>query len=271
VAPAFTPDGKSVYFTHVDGEKCTIMMSHLHRGGWSDPEVAPFSGQWRDIEPAMAPDGSYLIFISNRPAEEGGKALDGFFGGAVHPGKGGNLWRVDRTEKGWSRPVRLPDIVNSNSAIYSPAVAGNGNLYFNQPDPKTKKTRMYISTFKAGRYSEPEPVSFSDGVISDYDAVIAPNESYIIFSSPRAPTPKGKSGIFIAFRNHQQWGQPVPFEPFLTGIECRLSANRKTLYFTSDRPTLETPVVPEAASGPDAPALPQRIWQIRFKPPQRHA
>lgn len=56
-SPAFTPDGRTVFFTHVVGSAHTIIVSHLIEGRWSMPTVALFSGTWRDIEPAMAPDG----------------------------------------------------------------------------------------------------------------------------------------------------------------------------------------------------------------------
>src|SRR5580658_471743 len=140
-APAFTPDGKTVFFVHWHDQGGTIMVSHLRGGTWSKPETAPFSGQWRDIEPTMAPDGSYLVFSSNRPAVAGGQAIDGFFQGKEQPGKGGNLWRVDQAS-GWSKAVRYPDEVNDNNAIYSPSVASSGNLYFNRSDPETKRERL---------------------------------------------------------------------------------------------------------------------------------
>lgn len=261
-SPAFTPDGKTVYFNHANGEKRTIMVSHLHRGKWSAPKAAEFSGTWRDIEPAMSPDGSFLIFVSNRPAVDGGEVLDGFFGGQTRPGKGGNLWRVGKVKKGWSRPVRLPDIVNTNSAIYSPAIARSGNIYFAQPDPETKKTRMFYSQFNGGKYTPPKPVSFSDGVRSDYDPVVAPDESFIIFSSNRPPTPAQQSGIFIAFWDGKQWETPVAFQPFLLGIEARLSPDLGTLYFTTDYPSLESTQEGLTLSASPAAPRPQRIWDI---------
>src|SRR5438445_4892826 len=57
-APAFTPDGKTVYY-HCAGSSIqgTILVSHLQKGGWSKPEIASWSGEWSDIEPAMSPDG----------------------------------------------------------------------------------------------------------------------------------------------------------------------------------------------------------------------
>jgi Tol biopolymer transport system component len=263
-SPTFTPGGKTVYFTHAEGEKRTIMVSHFRHGAWSKAQIAPFSGTWRDIEPAMAPDGSYLVFISNRPKAERGPVLDGFFGGEIRPGKGGNLWRVDRVGKGWRKPIRLPDTVNVSSATYGPAVARNGDIYFSRPDPVTKKTRMYWSRFIAHTYEAPQPLSFTDGVMSHYDPAVAPDESFIIFSSNRPPSPKSESGIFVAFSDGHGWQTPVALEPFLLGIECRLSPNLKTLYFTADKPTLDAS--PPAQNGlTSVSAAPQRIWQISLK------
>jgi Tol biopolymer transport system component len=259
-SPAFTPDGKTVFFTHGAGDKRTIMVSHLSHGSWSKPESAPFSGQWMDIEPAMAPDGSYLVFISNRPATPGGKALDGHYGGSVQPGWGGNLWRVNRVGKGWSEPVRLPDVINSNCSIYAPAVARDGSLYFMQPDPATNKFRLYRSQFAHGTFAAPEPLSFSDGVTADFDPVVAPDESFIIFSSRRQPAPEKHSAIFVAFSENHHWSAPVPFQPFWLGIESRLSPDRKTLYFTSSQPTLEAAPAAQTSS-----PVPQRIWQVSLE------
>lgn len=232
-APAFTPDGRTVFFTHRDGA-ITIMMATLHDGVWSKPTVAPFSGRWRDIEPAMAPDGSYLVFVSNRPAITGGAPLDGFFGGQVQPGKGGNIWRVDRRADGWGEPVRLPDTINSNSAIYSPAIAGDGSIYFNQPDPVTRKSHVYRAQAKGAGYDMPVALSISDGTHPGYDVAVAPDESFLVFSANRAPAPTGRSLLFMAFRRHGEWSDPQPLDPHLAGIEARLSPDLKTLYFETD-------------------------------------
>ena len=94
-APAFAPDGKTVYFTRSNAAQSTIFVSHCDAGNWQDPTIAPFSGEWNDMEPAFAPDGSYLVFVSNRPTTAGGGPIQGRFNGTVQ--KGGNLWRVDRS------------------------------------------------------------------------------------------------------------------------------------------------------------------------------
>jgi Tol biopolymer transport system component len=128
-APAFAPDGKTVYFSRNNAAHSTILVSHLLNGAWSKPEISSFSGEWNDMEPAMSPDGSYLVFVSNRPSHPNGKPIDGFYNGKSWPEKGGNLWRVDSKGQDWGDPVRLSEEVNSSSSIFAPSVVADGSLY----------------------------------------------------------------------------------------------------------------------------------------------
>ncbi|WP_231381775.1 hypothetical protein [Rhodanobacter sp. OR87] len=93
----FAPDGATVYFDQQAGWNGFIMESHRVGDGWSTPQIAPFSGPWQDHDPAMAPDGSFLVYTSNRADVAGGPALHG-----------GHLWRVDRRGDGWGQPQRCP-------------------------------------------------------------------------------------------------------------------------------------------------------------------
>ncbi len=232
-SPAFTPDGKTVYFSRGDA----ILVSRLQGGKWSNPKIAPFSGKWRDIEPAMSPDGSFLIFISNRPAGGKGKPLDGFFNAQAQPGKGGNLWRVNLVGSKWSKPVRLPDNVNRSNSIYAPSVMRDGSFYFMEMSGEKRKFRIFRSQFADGIYQSPETVSFSTGDVTDVDPVAAPDESFVIFSSSRPPAQN--SDLFIVFRKNGVWGEPIHMGTDINSpdsdIEARLSPDGKTMYFSSTR------------------------------------
>jgi Tol biopolymer transport system component len=103
-SPAFTPDGQTVYFHRRSAAfGGVILTSTCKDGKWSEPQIASFSGKWSDIEPSMSPDGSYLVFSSNRPATPGGKPLNGRWGGQTHLQRGGNLWRVNWRGDGWGQ------------------------------------------------------------------------------------------------------------------------------------------------------------------------
>lgn len=236
-APAFSPDGKTVYFSRSNASGSTILDSRLERGKWSKPEVAPFSGKWDDLEPAMSPDGNFLIFISSRPADGNGKSLDGFFNGQSQPGHGGNLWRVNRIGDKWSEPVRLPDNINRSTAIYAPSVVGDGSLYFMEASGEKRRFRLFRSQLAGGVYQSPEFVSFSTGEATDVDPAVAPDESFAIFGSSRPPA----LGIdlFIVFRKNGVWSEPFHMGTEINSpgsdAEPRLSPNLKTVYFSSTR------------------------------------
>jgi len=235
---AFSPDGRIAVFSRGQAATRHLYLTEHGTTDWSAAKPAPFSSEWMDLEPAMSPDGSYLIFASNRPAHAGGTALDGYFNGKARPGRGGNLWRVNRSAQGWGTPQRLPDTINDGGSIFSPAVAADGSLYFMKPDPVGGKFRLYLSRQKNGQYQPPTALSFSDGVTGDYDPAVAPDQSFIVFSSSRPPSTSAGSALFITFATGQGWSPPQPLGP--VGIEARLSPDLATLYYSGSDQLIHT-------------------------------
>ncbi|HEV2288786.1 MAG TPA: hypothetical protein VGR81_07525 [Candidatus Acidoferrales bacterium] len=238
-APAFTPDGNAVYFFQSSGgPNVSIVFSQRTGGQWSTPKTATFSGQYRDLEPAFAPSGKYLIFASNRPTTPNGSVLDGHYNGKVFPGSGGNLWKIRLTKKGWQKPEPLPAAINSNSSVFSPAVAADGSLYFMRAE-NDGGFHIYRSQMRHGKYETPVLASFSDAAHGEYDPAVAADDSYLIFSSGRAPAPPKTTDLFIVFRTASGWGEPIDLRSALSdnvhGIEARLSPGGKTLYYSNSR------------------------------------
>ena len=237
-SPVFTPDGKTVYFTRSNSSDNVILTSRHEGDAWSAPEIAPFSGQWRDLEAAMAPDGSYLVFASSRPLPDTGKQPDGFWGGTLHVGRGGNLWRVDKTATGWSTPKHLPAVVNRNGSTFGPSVTASGDLYFTDVYGDSKRAHLYYATYKDGSYQPPEPMPFTDERWSDVDETVSEDGSFMVFSSTRPPTPAQQMDLFIVFRGKDgYWGEPQHLPDSINHvggiIEARLGPDGHTLYFTT--------------------------------------
>lgn len=235
---AFTPDGHTVFFDRISWPNAVILESHKIGHVWSEPKIAPFSGQWLDHDPAMSPDGSFLIFTSNRPDTPGGKPLDAVMAnGKVQPGSGGHLWRVDRKgEDGWGEPVRLPDSVNSSTRTYAPSIAADGSVYFQRPGDDDD-FRLYRSQYRDGAYQAPELVALGDPAAHKLDPAIAPDESFIVFDANYAG--KGKPDrLYIAFREGSGWSEPVDLgEGVNVGDPwgSHLGPDNRTLYFSSHR------------------------------------
>ncbi|MGH8372319.1 MAG: hypothetical protein ACRETO_06275 [Gammaproteobacteria bacterium] len=281
-ATTFTPDGKTVYFFRSNGEDYDIMVSRFDGEHWSQPVIAPFSGHWRDLEPAMAPDGSYLIFASSRPINNGDKALTGHWGGQVHPGHGGNLWRVNREGDGWSKPIHLPETVNRVDSTFSPAIAADGSLYFMAATGPGGHFQLYYAHFKDGKYQVATLLPFSTGKYGGVDPTVAPDQSFIVFASNRPPTPAQNSYAFIAFHDHGHWSDPISLGPDVNSLggisELRLGPDGHTLYLTSNH---VIPVVYTKTTESSKTDLKQmqswnngnaNIWMIDLAPLlQRHA
>jgi Tol biopolymer transport system component len=253
-SPAFAPDGNTLFFTRSAAHWTIILESHKtvdHRTGesWSEPQVAPFSGEWPDSSPAMSPDGSFLVFNSLRPVAAAASAENPQGAARV-----ANLWRINRVRSGWSTPVRLPDTVNIGHSIWKPSIAADGSIYFVSINKEGKK-RLYSSRYKNGTYEQAQPLSFSDGDTSDVDPEIAPDESFLVFcSSGRTPGDQ-KDHLFIVLRKAGEWGPVMPMlyagddaNGSSTDDEPRLSPDHLTIYFSSDRSVpVKFPRSPERA------------------------
>ena len=63
---AISKDGKEMYwslFSYISGVRQErIWFIKMEHGIWSEPSVAPFSGEYRDGQPSFSPDGKYLFF-----------------------------------------------------------------------------------------------------------------------------------------------------------------------------------------------------------------
>jgi Tol biopolymer transport system component len=256
VAPAFTPDGNTVYLGQQfsKAESIHIMSSQKKGAEWSVPKLAPFSGQFRDLEPAFAPNGRYLIFASSRPATPAGSELEGHYNKQVLPGRGGHLWKVEQTKHGWGTPEALPEAINSNTSVFSPAVTADGSLYFMRSDDGDD-FHIFRSQMQDGKLQAPVPAFFTNKDFGDYDPAVSADDSYIIFSSGRPPAPANSNDLFIAFRTATGWGDLIDLRSALSekvyGIEARLSPDGKTLYFTNS-------LSPSGEKVPDH----RYVWQV---------
>ncbi len=260
---AFTSSAQTLYITSKAGKDDTILESTRSGGGWSAPRVVPFSGTWRDLEEVITPDGSAMIFASNRPVAMGGRPLDAFYYGRYLPKRGGNLWIVRRSGAGWGTPQRLPDAINANTSTYSPAIAADGTLYFMRASGKKGVFHLFTSRREAGSYRSSAPAPFGDPRYAEFDPTVAPDNSFVIFSSTRPPARKGTADLFISFRRRGTWspardmGRTI--NPAGDAIEPRLSPDAKTLYFTSAADMSH----PEATPAPTALG---KLWSVDLTP-----
>ena len=231
---AFTPDGNTVFFDRSSGRHKTIMVAHRYAGRWSAPTVASFSGHWFDQDPVVAPNGSYLLFDSDRPVAPGGKPLrQNYFRGGAGPGS--NIWRVDRHGNRWGKPKRLASLINSDVFIDFPSIAADSTLYFMRWDKKARVMHIMRSEYRGGRYLPPEPAGLGLPSVSKHDPAVAPDQSFIVFDYGK--TKGGLGRLSIAFREHGGWSKPIDLGDLVNSDMpwgSHLAPNGYTVYFTGN-------------------------------------
>lgn len=216
---ALTPDGRTFYFTVILGEASAIMVTAEGADGrWSTPEVASFSGRWRDLEPAIAPDGSRFFFASNRPG----------------PGRGpdrsdSDIWAMERLGESWGEPHRLGSEVNTESDEWYPSVTRDGTVYFTRTEGEREgiwRTRKGGDGFaRAERL--PKAVNTTP---AQFNAYIMPDESALIFASGPRAGGFGRSDYYISFRSKDDtWSEAVNLGPAVNS-----AANEYCPYVTPD-------------------------------------
>lgn len=239
--PAFTPGGDTLYMI-----KCTydlkisaICVSYRANGKWSEPVVASFSGRYMDSDPFVTKDGRELYYMSNRPLKEGGPVQDYT-----------DIWKVVMTKNGWSEPIRMDNNVNSTMDEYYPTMADNGDLYFGSTRPGGKGgSDIYCCKYKDGKYLPAENLGNAiNTAFNDYEAFIAPDESYIIYNSSR---PNGLKNLdyYISFKKNGSWTMArklaAPINSEATDWSPKVTRDGKYFYFSSTRS--KDPVTPDKA------------------------
>jgi len=214
-------------------EFSVIIMIEKKNGAWAEPEIASFSGKYADLEPFLAPDGLRLYFASNRPVDPTSDKAKDF-----------DIWYVERPEKEgeWSIPLNMGDSINTEYNEFYPSVALSNNLYFTSYQPHSKRRDdIYMSKWDNNTYSSPIPLSDSINTKgSEFNAFIAPDESFIIFSSWNRKDGVGGGDLYISYKkgmdswsNARNLGEKinskqVDYCPYV-------NVETGTLFFTSKR------------------------------------
>jgi Tol biopolymer transport system component len=162
------------------------------------PDTAWFSGDCRATEPTFSPDGKFLYFSSSKDK----------------PGiKNYNLWRIEKTDDGWSEAVSLFDVGGDAVWEFHPSVSGDGALFFCWWDTLHQVGDIYMSQCNERGCSEPVRVDILNSDASDVDSYIGPDGSFIIFASNR-PGGYGLFDHYISFKKDDgSWTTPENMGP----------------------------------------------------------
>lgn len=203
----------------------------MRDGRWTEPQVAPFSGQYRDADPFITPDGSKFLFISDRPAP--GKAHRDL-----------DIWMMDRVGSAWGEPRNLGAPVNSDGSEWYPTLAADGTLYFGSNRPGGfGKTDLYRSRLVEGRYTDPENLGASiNSDLDEFEPYIAPDQSFLIFMGENRER-RGDFDLYISYQKSGAWTKPQELPSGINSpaneFSPKISPDGKYFFWTSARSVLD--------------------------------
>lgn len=266
-APAFSADGREVYFTRSTGGRRgrpDLLVSRVEDGAWSRAEPAPFSAGWEEA-PFLARDGRLLLFASRRDVPGWGPSRDNT-----------NLWMVERTEEGWSAPVPLPGEVNRprverdggpSRSETGPLLMDDGTLLYSTDEEPERGSDIYAADRGPdGRWVGPRPMLLNTAG-DEAHPTVSPDGRYLVFDGFRDVFATGRD-LFVSERTEYGWTDPVPLPEPVNGPSDetwpRFSPDGSLLFFSSDRGArrasiyyvsveaagLELPVPPGTAAAP---------------------
>lgn len=247
---AISPDGRDLFWSTVstgDGDQLSVRIMHVARtaSGWTAPKPAPFAGQGMTTSPLFSPDGSRL-----------------YFGFAPDPAKGWESRVVERTAQGWSEPKDSGFMLKLSSSFTK-----SGRVYYtDEVADKPWNMGTFVADYTGSAYKNPRalPASINSPFI-DYTPYIAPDESYLMFSSSR-PSSKEDMYLYISFRNADDtWSEPRRMNEALgfagNARFPSLSPDGKFLFFCGDDGNMywvSSKVVEKLRDGKDARSGEQR-------------
>ncbi len=223
--PSFSPDGNEVFWwanrwPGPDNKEWEFMSMTMRRenGRWSAPHTTSFGEMV-----AFAPDGRRVYFGSEK-----------------------DIWFAEKQGGDWSKPkclslvTRYPEL----RSVFSPTIARNGALYFvgYAPGPRND-FGVYRAALLNGDYAKPEllPRSINAPVFLNWAPFIAPDESYLLFSSNRRDPDHDAGDLYISRHLADgSWTDPVSLGEAVNTPQQEvfpgLSPDGKYLFFCRETP-----------------------------------
>jgi hypothetical protein len=210
----FSADGNTFCFQRVNG----VFITENTDQGWTTPELirsipADVYSPW---SACLSPDANSIFFTR-----------------ATGPASQCNLYRCNRTTCGWAEPEQLGPPLSSPSHEVTCSLAANNSVYFGSRR-QYDKICIWFAPFVDNTWTRADRISLNHPHAGDPG--IAPDESFMVFTSINLPGGYGHRDIYLTLRLADgTWSKPRNLGPRINTpyIEHgpRISPDKKYLFF----------------------------------------
>jgi hypothetical protein len=214
----FSPNGQECLIGIGSNNTFKILYADYYNGYWKTAVPAYFINSGRPIEPFFSPDSLSVFFTSYA-----------------------DVYMSSLVDQTWQTPAMLAYPVNTGYEEYHPATSLNGTLYFCSMR-ENPNGFLYRSVIDSSAYATIEKLDFAiNRNNSDqngaYDPFIAPDESYLIFSSIKTGG-YGQDDQYISYNKNGRWTNPKNLGPSINtdAIEYGSYVSPDGKYYFFSRP-----------------------------------
>jgi hypothetical protein len=208
-------DGRECYFSvrAANWSTAEIMVTRIENGQWTTPVRASFSNT-QTVCPSLADNDQSLYFTRNV-----------------------DIYRVHRTDQGWSAPELLPAPANSSREEYSCHISNLGNLWTcSWRTGGVGGCDQWRIRLVDGQFTQAVDLTTINTTADDCNPVPGPDESYVIWNSTR-PGGFGNMDLYISFADGQGgWTSPRNLGPTINTSKLEagpyISPDHKYLFFS---------------------------------------
>ena len=252
-AIAFSPDGATLFVSlfpadvakaqgqtaAADAPEVALYQSRHDGRTWSPPTLLPFAGRYQDYEATLAPDGSFMIFNSQRPLPDGTPV----------PERKNNLWLSRRTPAGWSDPLYLSGVNRLATEEWYASIARDGRVIYLREGPADAHGpdwNLHLTRLTGDNLAGSTPFAPAATFAGEGDPWMAPDGSFVIFTRwDRARPWADTVELVITFDRGGEWTAPMPIPelnaPNAPEYAVTIDANGDTIYWKAGGRTMQAP------------------------------
>ena len=200
-------------------------------GSWTEPQALfPNEKKYKYVDPHFSPDGQQLYFIYTKPVDVKQAPDRQRF----------DIWYVERKDDGWSEPVNLGAPISTNNAEeYFVSLTTDRTIFFGSNRADRNNFDLYSARLSSdGRYEEPQLLPGKVNTNKyEADVFVAPDESYVVFSSSGREEGLGQGDLYVSFKDAAgSWGAGVNLGDKVNSDQQEfapsISRDQKALFFS---------------------------------------
>ncbi len=218
-----SPDGREIFWNVMSLTTMEVKMisSSFKDGKWSDPQTPPFASKGSSSNAVFSPDGRKLFYQYRENTKSAW-----------------SVYYVEKTDLGWSAPKNDGFLLKAAASLTS-----NGKAYFSDPLASSPwGNGIFSADVTAAGLSniKPLPEVINPANIINYTPCIAPDDSFLLFSSNRPRTGGNDTNMYlhVSFNDNGAWSEPQKINDAI-GFSGRarfpsISPDGKYLFFCAD-------------------------------------